>query len=201
MKNNLFKCIVLIVLSCATATAQTSEKKINLTIVGGIQEYTGELGNQFFNFGNTTLKNNFMFGANASYYLSPSFDIMAMANWGKMGIYQNDTLFLKNDIATLGIGLKYKFGIPDTFWLKPYVFVGTGSIYYDENTVEGYEWMPVAAGLGLTFQVIKNITITYQITYAYGGKDSHDHVSEKPNNDGYLINNLGLGFNFCRGCP
>lgn len=178
------------------ASAQTKDRPINITLLGGLSEYAGDHGNGFYNLDFKNMDNNRAFGATISRYLNRSFDIGIMGTYGAISFYRDDVKYFKDYVTQGNVHLKYKFGLPDDAMLKPYIFVGTGVLNHDgSEAVHGFEWMPVTGGAGLNLQLGDVVVIQYQVTYGYWGADNHDKLSGGKYNDAHLFNTLGLGFN------
>lgn len=185
------------ILSTMTVFAQTSEKKWNLGFYGGKSTYNGDLGNGFFNFEQAF----YGFGAvSVSHYLSPRINLGLYGSYGEHGYYVGAKEFNNNFRAKklfADIELQFKFVKRDVAFFKPYLFVGVGfrnmTKYTTTHTGNEGTDLVLPGGLGLDFQIFKNVSIRYIGSFGYTFSDRRDN-DESGANDLQLDHSLGLTF-------
>ncbi|MES2138849.1 MAG: OmpA family protein [Bacteroidota bacterium] len=183
--------------------AQTKDKKVNISLGGGINQYNGDNGNGFFKFNDA--KYGFG-GGSLNFYLNPSFDLGLFGSYGGYGYFNDDNPPIINFLSKLGNGglrIKYKFDngyiLKETSKLSPYIFVGASYSMIKDNTGNGrasdQSMLTYNAGAGLTYKITEAINIGYNIGFGYLTSDKADFIV-KGGKDLFLQNMLTIGFNF-----
>jgi opacity protein-like surface antigen len=204
--------IALLAVSLYTS-AQTSDKKNNISIGGGKESYNGDLGNSWFN-----PEEEWYGFVNASYsrYLNKSFDVSISVTSGDFGHCRDsddpavrpDGSKVLNMLSRLTTGIvsaKYKFAngyiLKEQAKLAPFIYAGIGinnvTDYWwaDKSRVNAGNYGSVNAGLGLRYNFYKNFNFTYTIGVGYFLTDKIDYRVQGIN-DMYLQNNFAVGINF-----
>lgn len=175
------------------STAQTADKKWNIGIHGGLANYSGELGNGFFN------PNQALYGfggLSLSRYLSSNFDLSADINYGEVGFVEKEMSRFRGNFIHFNINARYNF-LKEHYKLRPFVFLGAGFNYFnDKFTVgsAGYEEAIPAGGLGLNYQVTPTVSVQWKESANLSMKGKYDGVSKRVG-DGYLFHTIGVTFN------
>jgi len=185
MKNKLL--IALMVLS-VYGTAQTADKRNNISIGGGKESYNGHLGNSWFN-----LSEEWYGFGNISYsrYLNKSFDAMLNASTGDIGRCRDDdaslsVLNLYARMTTVVIAAKYKltngYIFKEDAKLSPYIFLGAGynnlvDIWNHKDCNAG-NYVTLNGGLGVTYNITQRYNIGYRMGFGYYTKaGSVDYIT------------------------
>jgi outer membrane protein OmpA-like peptidoglycan-associated protein len=194
-------------LSTVLLQAQTVDRRWNVGVHGGFREYTGDLGDGFLQFNPTSIKNTMTFGLSINRYLSRSFDLGIMGNYGAWAYYDaNDVQLFKGDLLHLNLAAKFKFYngsiIEENSVIQPYVLAGAGLNVVQKgmeaSSTPGQDGALVL-GAGLNFRITEVFGINYQATYAYNlTTDNFDKVSGQQPNDALLTHTIGLNFNMGR---
>jgi OmpA-OmpF porin, OOP family len=190
--------LILFSLIIGLTNAQTPEKKIGIGIIGGCNQYNGDLGNGIFDFG----KAFYAFGGlSFNHYLNSSFDLGLQGTYGDYGFWKNsDENFLgkKYDFVLL---LSYKFNngyiLKEKSKLAPFLVAGTGIAgYYGSNIYErGCDWV-APIGAGLKYQINNKFAVQYQFLHYYTGNDSRDNQTEMNIDDRYAQHSISLIYSF-----
>ncbi len=163
-------------------------------------DYKGDLGDDFWNFGNAG------FALTLSRYVSPSFDVV-----GDLNIYGINTDLKDGGIGggvgkmddkfiTATLNLKYKFNngyiLKEEAKLAPYVMLGLGltkfdrvayvkggklgsNFDYDDDGID--EIFNLA--LGLTYNLSEKFAVNLEIAMYYANSDSYDGWTDYPKGD------------------
>jgi outer membrane protein OmpA-like peptidoglycan-associated protein len=191
MKKLLLLCI------CLAATfstkAQTEDKKWNVGLHGGVIQYHGDLGRDWYK----TDKTMYGFaGISVSRYLWKYIDINGMYSRGTLG-YDSGTTGYKSDFSAATINLRWNF-ITSEYIVRPYVFGGIGVILFDRQLNFHKELIDSAlptAGAGINFRLSSVVTLNLQETFMFTNNDARDGIVAGKNDD-YLMHSAGLTFNF-----
>jgi hypothetical protein len=216
MKRFLVTCICLLSISCTFS--QTKENKIGITIGGGSQKYSGDLGNGF------TLRNRVWRGSvalNVNYYLTKSFDIGLHYSIGDFGYCQPhdmtviavvdedqcdgcvDRIGLGNLSSRMymgGVLVKYKFNngylLNENCRIKPYIYSGLSINTLDDRMkmkcVSEGNYLSINSGVGVRLYLNNRVNIGYNMNFGYFASDELDFLSSG-NNDMFLQNTFSLG--------
>jgi outer membrane protein OmpA-like peptidoglycan-associated protein len=191
MKKLLLLCVCLA--STLTTKAQTEDKKWNVGLHGGVIQYNGDLGRDWYK----TDKTMYGFaGISVSRYLWKYIDISAMYTRGTLG-YDSGVTGYKSDFSAANINLKWNFLTSD-YIVRPYVFGGVGVILFDRQLNFHKEKIDTAmptAGGGINFRLSPVVSINFQETFMFTNNDSRDGIVNGKKDD-YLTHTAGITFNF-----
>lgn len=201
---------------------QSSSHKNNLTVGGGSQKYSGDLGNGI-TFENRVWRGGV--GVTYSRYLTKSFDVSAYNYIGDLGYCQPhdmaeqivpeedrcdgcvDRLGLGNLSSRMymsGIMVKYKFSngylLNESSRFQPFIGFGLSMNKFVDrmkmNCVKAGNYWVANMNAGVSYQLNERFNIGYTVNTGYLLSDDMDLLSKGNSNDLYLQNNLTIGFNF-----
>ena len=191
MKKLLFLCICLA--STLATKAQTEDKKWNVGLHGGIIQYNGDLGRDWYQ----TDKTAYGFGAiSVSRYLWKYLDLNVLYSRGTLG-YNSGVTGYKSDFSAASANLRLNL-IGQEYWVRPYVFAGVGVILFDRQLNFHKEKIDSAlptAGGGINIRLSPVMSLQLQETFMFTNNDSRDGVVSGKKDD-YLTHIAGLTFNF-----
>lgn len=173
--------------------AQTIDKKWNIGLHGGLTQYKGDLGNDFYK---TDMAFYGMGGISVSRYIASHFDVNLFVTKGTVGYNRASGDFRRN-LTTGTINFRFNILGPQSFVL-PYVFVGGGVALFDKNleiTEPKVDYIAPSFGGGVNFKLGQSVMLNLQETFMYSNADNRDGV-EGNENDMYLLHSVGLTFNF-----
>jgi len=191
MKKLLLLCI------CLAATintkAQTIDKKWNVGLHGGLIQYNGDLGRDWYK----TDKTMYGFaGISVSRYLWKYLDISALYTRGTLG-YDSGVTGYKSDFSHISANLRFNI-IGSDHVVSPYVFGGIGAILFDRqlnfHKRKIDTTFPVAGG-GINFRLSPVVSLNFQETFVFTNNDSRDGIVSGKKDD-YLMHMAGITFNF-----
>lgn len=199
---------LLLMLGClfvfSSLYTQTKDEKWNLGIYGGLTQYSGDLGQGFYNFDQAAYGHA---GLSLSRYLNQRFDAVFMLTRGQVGYLaprnfeENQTADynFRNNISTANVFLRYNIRSKD-YNFVPFVFLGAG-IIKQATTRENHlsfrkksDFALPAAGIGFMYQFNPYIAAQFQETFMYTSSDREDFRVEATN-DMYLMHSIGLTLN------
>lgn len=188
---------VLLLCTCLAITlvskAQTEDKKWNIGLHGGVTQYQGDLGNNFYK----TDKAFYGFGGlSVSRYLGRHFDLNFLASKGTIG-YNSTLGSFKTDFNSVALNVRFNFTGPESV-VRPYVFAGVGAMLFDKDLSfdkDKIDYALPTAGGGLNFRLSPVIMLNLQETFSFSNKDRRDGVTAGKK-DAYLSHMAGLTFNF-----
>lgn len=182
-------------------TAQTDERKWNVGLHGGIVQYNGDLGNDWYK----TDQACYSFAAlSISRYLGKHFDASLTFTRGEAGYIdhtrvstfdQPNHFLLRHNTANLT--LKFNFTGPQAV-VRPYIFAGGGSYWVEgvhDVPRDRWEWALPNGGGGITFQMGPLFALQLQESFMYLTTDNLDHMKANGDNDMFLYHSAGLTFN------
>ncbi len=196
------------------ADAQTSDRKWNFGILGGISTYAGDLGNGMLNFRTRDFEQNLLGGFTVSRYLNSSFDATIMGTYGSWGYYNTTApnVDFKGSMLHGNINIRYKLNngylISENAWLAPYIFAGAGVTSLTGSRINNGMDYPIVGGLGLRIRITEVLSFNYQATFGYmstghnnpNGPEYANGVAPKPTGtDQFLLHTIGMDFNLGRG--
>ena len=193
MKKLLLLCICFA--STLTTKAQTEDKKWNVGLHGGIIQYNGDLGRDWYK----TDKTMYGFGGiSVSRYLWKYIDVNVLYTRGTLG-YDSGVTGFKSDFSHVTANLRFNL-IGQEYFVRPYVFGGIGAILFDRqlnfHKPKIDTTFPVA-GAGINFRLSPVLSLNLQETFVFTNNDSRDGIVNGKKDD-YLMHMAGLTFNF--GC-
>jgi OmpA-OmpF porin, OOP family len=191
MRKLLFMCIC--IAATFSAKAQTEDKKWNVGLHGGIIQYHGDLGRDWYK----TDKTMYGFGGiSVSRYLWDFLDLNATYSRGTLG-YDSGVTGFKSDFSAVSLNLRWNL-IGQKYAIRPYVFGGAGLILFDRQLNFHKEKIDSAlptAGGGVNIRLTPALTLNLQETFLFTNNDSRDGaVSGKK--DDFLMHSAGLTFSF-----
>jgi len=185
------------------AKTQTDEKKWNIGIMGGLTQYNGDRGQNFYSFNQAAYG---FGGVSFSRYLSRHFDASLFGTRGEVGnvqplsswstqadMAQNHFLVRMN---TASLVLRLNITGPQAP-VRPYLYAGAGVIVYDKRYSETTRRMDYALpsfGAGFNIRLTDVIYFQLQESFMYTSTDEIDHAV-RGYNDAYLFHTAGLTFN------
>lgn len=191
MKKLLLLCICLA--STLTTKAQTEDKKWNVGLHGGIIQYNGDLGRDWYK----TDKTMYGFaGISVSRYLWKYLDLNMLYTRGTLG-YDSGVTGYKSDFSAVVADLRINL-IGQEYFVRPYVFGGIGAILFDRQLNFHKEKIDTAfptAGAGINFRLSPVISLNLQETFMFTNNDSRDGIVSGKKDD-YVTHMAGLTFNF-----
>jgi OmpA-OmpF porin, OOP family len=193
--------------SLAHANAQTSIGKLTVSAGFGFQQYSGDLGNGFYDFSSTEYG---VASIGLDYYLTRSFDVKLFGTLGDLGYCSDleegeggvveDVL---NSRMTMGsLSLKYKFAngflLPQDAKLAPYIYAGFGinkvTDIMEMGCIIPGTYTSINAGVGFKYNISPLFNIGYNLNIGQFSTDKIDFISAG-RNDFYMQNSLVLGVN------
>ena len=181
-----------------SAKAQTEDKKWNIGLHGGVTQYSGDLGRDWYQTDNTMYG---FGGLSVSRYLGKLFDVNVLLSKGTLGYNNGTTQGFKSDFNAASINLRFNIVAPE-YVIRPYVFAGVGAILFDSQLnfhQEKYDFMLPSAGAGLNIKLTPDILLNLQETFLFSnhdGRDGIDNAEGKMNKkDSYVTHMVGLTFN------
>ncbi|MCU0430221.1 MAG: DUF6089 family protein [Cytophagaceae bacterium] len=205
-----------IALLCALPSfSQTPVKRLTIGLSAGVREYQGDLGNDFYI---GWLKPKFTGGINLGYYLSPSFDLGLMANYGMLKHYHRksayyDERFLESKMLDFSVFTRLKMNngkiLKENAFVGPYLLAGVGMYMANDNVTRGEIKNPsnvtsldIPVGVGLRFRLSDAFSMHLQTTFHQGFKDTYDGKENSSRwYDKHLHHSLGLNYNFGKFSP
>jgi OOP family OmpA-OmpF porin len=184
-------------------SAQSSDRRWNATVLGGISVYAGDLGNGITDFNSEVFNQNIIIGGTVSRYLNPSFDATIMGTAGSWGYYAKDNgQGFKGDMLHVNLNVKYKFSngymIKEDSKLAPYVFAGLGFSNFSGSHITNGVDFPIVGGAGMRFMLNEFISVNYQATMGFMGTAHNDPTTTTATptgNDIFMFHTIGIGFN------
>lgn len=195
------KKILLLIVGIAftfSAKAQTEDKKWNVGLHGGVTQYSGDLGRDWYETDNSMYG---FGGLSVSRYLGKLFDVNVLLSKGTIGYHNGTTPGFKSDFNAASINLRFNIVAPE-YVIRPYVFAGVGAILFDNQLnfhQEKYDFMLPSTGAGLNIRLTPVIMLNLQETFLFSnhdGRDGIDNAEGKMNKkDSYVTHMVGLTFN------
>lgn len=186
------------ILSTLALKAQTEEKKWNIGLHGGITQYNGDLGRDWYETTNTSYG---FGGISVSRYLGKLFDANLLLSKGTIGYNNGTTTNFKSDFNAASINLRFNIVAPE-YVIRPYVFAGVGAVLFDSQLnfhQEKYDYILPTAGAGINFRLSPEIMLNLQETFMFSNKDRRDGVdngsTDFKSKDAYLTHMVGLTVN------
>ena len=191
MKKLLFLCIC--IGFTFTSNAQTEDKKWNIGVNGGVTQYNGDLGRDWYQ----NDKPYYGFGGfTVSRYLWKYMDVNFSYNRGYVGYESGNTGSFKSDFSSVALNLKFNL-LSSDYIVRPYVFGGIGAILYDNQLnfhQEKIDSVLPSAGGGFNFRLSPVVSLYLQESFMFTNNDSRDGAVGGED-DQYLFHTVGLTFN------
>ncbi|SHG21913.1 Thrombospondin type 3 repeat-containing protein [Flavobacterium micromati] len=189
---------IILLCSCLAFTlltqGQTEDKKWNIGLHGGVTQYQGDLGNNFYK----TDKAYYGFGGiSVSRYLGRYFDLNFLASKGTIGYNDGTARSFNTDFNAVALNLRFNMTGSESI-LRPYVFAGVGAILFDKDLSFDKDLIDYAlptVGGGINIRLTDVITLNLQETFSFSNKDRRDGIDDNGKKDAYLSHMAGLTFN------
>ncbi len=186
--------ICLLVAFTIVTYAQTIDKKWNIGIHGGAQQYNGDLGKGFYKtdgplygFG----------GISLSRYIIGHLDLNLNFTKGEVG-YGNDTANFRSGFSSVTFNVRLNILGPESF-IRPYLFGGVGPLLFANNPTvtekSKIDYAVPSFGGGVNFRLEPSIMLNLQEMFLYSTNDNKDGYIAN-SNDAFLLHTVGLTFNF-----
>jgi outer membrane protein OmpA-like peptidoglycan-associated protein len=185
------------------ANAQTPDRKWGIGLMGGVNQYNGDLGSSLFQFDKAL----YGFGSlSLNRYLLPSFNVGLQGSYGDYGYHktwtQDESKTFKGQKADASLLISYKLNngylFKENATIAPYLAAGAGFAIYggsaDNIYMQGTDFI-LPVGAGIKCNLTSSFALQYQFLYYFTNHDTRDYVQEKKK-DGYGQNSLGLVFSF-----
>ena len=196
MKKVLFLCICMIY--TFTLNAQTEDKKWNIGLHGGVTQYNGDLGRDWYETSNTSYG---FGGLSISRYLGKHFDANLLLTKGTIGYNNGTTAGFKSDFNAATLNLRFNV-LTSEYIVRPYVFAGAGFFIFDNQLnfhTENYDYILPSAGGGINFRLSPTVNLNLQESFMFSNKDRRDGIDNANGDfkkkDSYLTHMVGLTFN------
>jgi outer membrane protein OmpA-like peptidoglycan-associated protein len=173
--------------------AQTIDKRWNIGLSGGIGQYKGDLGSDFYKLDMAIYG---MGGLSFSRYISTNFDLNLFVTKGTIGFNRPAGRF-RTDISTATLNFRFNFLGPESF-VRPYLFVGGGAALFEKNlsiTKEKVDYIAPSFGGGINFKLGPSVMANIQETFMFSNGDTRDGLAGNEN-DMYLFHSIGLSYSF-----
>jgi OmpA-OmpF porin, OOP family len=173
--------------------AQTAEKKWNIGLHGGISQYKGDLGSDFYK---TDMAAYGIYGLSVSRFLTNYFDLNFLVTSGTVG-YNRTSGNFKNNFTSATLNFRFNILGPRSF-IRPYLFVGGGGMLFDKGvdiSDKKMDYIAPDGGAGINLKLGSSVMLNLQETFNYSTADNRDGVVANEN-DAYLFHTVGLSFNF-----
>ena len=186
-KKLLFLCMC--IAATFSANAQTDDKKWNIGLHGGIIQYHGDLGHDYYKTNHT----NYGFGGlSISRYMGKYLDANLFFARGTLGYHNDAEPHFKSDFSSLAFNLRFNFIGPE-YRLRPYVQGGVGAILFDNQLNfhdEKIDYALPTAGAGINFRITPSLVLNIQESFMFTDGDTRDGV-EAGKNDDFLYHSAG----------
>jgi OmpA-OmpF porin, OOP family len=188
-------------LAALSLFSQTEEKKWNVGFHGGITQYNGDRGMNFYKTDGPA----YGFACvSISHYLNDHFDASIFFTRGEVGNMEplhywspdNDQNHFNVRLNTVNLVVRYNLLSP-RWAVRPYIYAGAGVIMHERifGLKERFDYALPSAGGGLNFRLNKVISFQLEESFMYTTTDVIDHTEGGGTNDGYLYHKVGLTFN------
>ncbi|MBA3704366.1 MAG: OmpA family protein [Bacteroidetes bacterium] len=199
------KKLILLGASCLialTTYSQTEDRKWNMGFYGGITQYNGDRGMNFYHTDQPAVYG--FASVSFSRYLSNHFDASIFFTRGEVGntearnewsadVDENHFLVRMNTA-----NLVLRFNLLDQKWaVRPYIYAGIGGIMHERiyGLRERYDYALPSFGGGFNFRLNSVVSFQLEESFMYTTADDMDHDIGGGSNDGYLYHKAGLTFN------
>src|SRR5450759_4694582 len=155
--------------------AQTIDKKWNIGLHGGISQYNGDLGNDFYR---TDMAWYGLGGISLSRYIAGHFDLNLLVTKGTVGFNKEGGIGNFNSGFTSAL-LNFRFNIlgPKSF-VRPYLLVGGGAMLFDKDltiTKAKVDYIAPSFGGGINLKLGQSVMLNLQETFLYSTSDNRDN--------------------------
>lgn len=192
--------LIAVFVVASTTQAQTKYKDMAIGFHLGDKEYAGEYGSEMFAFEGSHLAG----AISLQKYLTRSWDAMFYVSYGMIDMADSVKAF-NTHVLDFNAVVKYKLNngylMAEDSKVAPFLMAGIGDSYNvgthlpNGNTVA----FNFPIGGGIDFKINDDVAITLMSAYNYSTADNLDGISvigDKPKNDAFLFNSIGVKFNF-----
>ncbi len=184
--------LIIAMLFAVSVNAQSPDRKWGFGVHGGIEQYNGELGNDFYQFGQSSYG---FGGITVSRNLSAHWDLELDATIGEIGAKDDKKGSFEKNLFQARLNVKYnllKYGAV----VRPFLFAGIGFMSFDLiSTKESINnWQLPDGGFGFAFKLNEVASIVLKETFILSDYDRVDNHFEDMN-DMYLQHSIGIVFN------
>ena len=175
--------------------AQTIDKKWNIGLHGGLNQYKGDLGSDFYN---TDMAAYGTIGVSVSRYIANNFDLNLLVNKGEVGYHHLPEANFRTDISTATMNFRFNI-LGDRSFVRPYLFLGAGVAFFDNNVYiieKKFDFIVPSFGGGINFKLGPSVMLNLQETFMYSNADNRDNGMVANSNDMFLNHSVGFTFNF-----
>ncbi len=192
MRKKINLLVVFALLFAMNLNAQTPDRKWGFGIHGGVVQYYGEIGNDFYDF---TRKMHGFGGITIARNLNQHLDLELDASLGEIGVERDGEEGFEHNVVQARLNLKYNLFSPAAK-VRPFLFVGVGFMRFNfiSNDDPIDNWQLPDAGFGFNFRLNDYASIVLKETFVYSDYDRVDGQFEEMN-DMYLYHSLGIVFN------
>lgn len=191
----------LLCFTALTTYSQTEEKKWNVGFHGGVTQYNGDRGMNFY----ATNQAAYGFAAvSISRYLNNHFDASIFFTRGEVGNVEpvtpwspaNDQNHFNVRLNTANVVIRFNLLAP-RYVVRPYLYLGVGGIMHESifGLKERFDYALPSFGGGLNIALGNVVSLQLEESFMYTTTDVIDHTVGGGNNDGYLYHKAGLTFN------
>ncbi|HTF03179.1 MAG TPA: OmpA family protein, partial [Bacteroidia bacterium] len=188
-----------------TVQAQSDERPWSIGLHGGITQYNGDRGQNFYK----TKQSGYGFaGASISRYISPHWDVSLFTTYGQIGNKEvsmpwttpddEATSYFRTQLSTTHLIFRFHFVGPEHN-IRPFLFAGAGLIVYEKDyslTHQRVEGSLPTFGLGANLRLTDFVKLQLQESFMYTTTDNVDKTIGGGSNDAYLYHTVGLIFEF-----
>jgi len=190
----------LVLFAFANVNAQDAENVWSVSVLGGSQQYTGELGNAWYRTGQPVFG---FLGLNANRYIDDRFDFLVQGIVGELG-YASTDVNLRASVIRANIGLKIKLITDPDAKLVPYFTPGLGiaslsSYSYGTKTLN--TWVSPSFALGLKYQINKKLAIFAEENAFFFQNNQPAKPKNNEHNALELQHTIGLSITLGEGKP
>jgi outer membrane protein OmpA-like peptidoglycan-associated protein len=192
---------LLLFFSFFSSVCQNEFKKWSIGMWGGITQYNGDRGQEFFSSSQATYG---FAGLSLSRYVSKHFQLSAAFTSGQVGNIERvepwsprgDKHAFKVQVNSYNLNFQYNITKPGSL-LIPYVYLGAGILQFPKkytNSTNRSEYALPNIGAGLSIRLNEFMSLKLQENFTYTSADDLDfEVNEL--NDSYLFHSIGISFN------
>jgi Outer membrane protein and related peptidoglycan-associated (lipo)proteins len=192
-----FTTLILLVICGLSVFAQNSDYKWSVEASFGKNEYNGDIFNSYFRWDKAFYEQG---GLGLNYYLDKNFDVGLLGTYGKYGALANaNSHFLGKKLDISGL-LKYKLNngyiLPENGIFAPYLTGGFGFANYSGGPrIYKSSAFILPLGVGLKFNVTKNVALQYQWLFNFNYSDKQDFIIDN-RIDNFMKHSLGVVVSF-----
>ncbi len=187
--------------SISFSNAQTKKHDWNVGLHFGTQEYSGDMGSEFFSFSEHAA-----YGVSLSKYLTPWWDVQGMVTFSNLDFSDSLSSF-EAKFLDFNIMAKLKFNngkwLKENSFFQPYLFIGLGdgisiADHYTQNSGNLSVDVNALGGIGFNFAVSERLGINLMTKYTYMWNDELDNRVDPADKfqDQALMTTIGLTYNF-----